>query len=120
MFHSSVLCACSAFVPQRSSPEKSSYFFVYEIKIENMGGNTVQLRTRCWNISDANGKLNTVRYDATPSCLNAQDACCESSIVPEDAHACLVHMMLVLIVPLPCPDIGTAAAWKPQRLVCAR
>ena len=53
-------------MPQRSSPEKSSFFFVYQVNIENMGNNTVQLRSRCWNITDANGKLNTVRCDIVP------------------------------------------------------
>jgi ApaG protein len=49
------------FLTDRSSPEKSYYFWAYEIEIANRGTETVQLKTRHWQITDANGRLQEVR-----------------------------------------------------------
>jgi ApaG protein len=49
------------FLPERSSPENGYFFWAYTIGITNHGGDTVQLRTRHWRITDANGKLQEVR-----------------------------------------------------------
>jgi ApaG protein len=51
----------SAFVPERSSPPESEYFFAYRIRISNEGDETVQLVSREWIITDADGKVETVR-----------------------------------------------------------
>jgi ApaG protein len=51
----------SAYVPERSSPSESSYFFAYRIRISNVGEETVQLVSRHWVISDANGNVEHVR-----------------------------------------------------------
>jgi ApaG protein len=49
------------FLPERSSFEKSYFFWAYTVEITNRGAETVQLKTRHWRITDANGKLQEVR-----------------------------------------------------------
>src|SRR5215470_8895912 len=49
------------FLPERSSPERSRYFWSYTIVITNTGNETVQLRTRRWIITDATGRQQEVR-----------------------------------------------------------
>ena len=49
------------FLTERSSPDKGYFFWAYEIEISNRGSETVQLKTRHWKITDANGKLQEVR-----------------------------------------------------------
>jgi len=49
------------FLPERSSVDKSQYFWSYTIVITNTGGETVQLRTRHWIITDATGRRQEVR-----------------------------------------------------------
>src|ERR1700755_2829420 len=50
-----------AFMPERSIPEKGQFFWSYTIVITYSGAETVQLRTRLWIITDANGKREEVR-----------------------------------------------------------
>jgi len=45
------------FVSDRSSPENNYFFWAYTISITNQGKETVQLKTRHWRITDANGRL---------------------------------------------------------------
>src|SRR5882672_879034 len=49
------------FLPERSSQEKSYYFWAYTIEISNRGKTTVQLKTRHWRITDGFGRLQEVR-----------------------------------------------------------
>jgi ApaG protein len=49
------------FLPERSSPDNGYFFWAYTIEIANRGGETVQLKTRHWRITDANGRLQEVR-----------------------------------------------------------
>ena len=49
------------FMSERSSPENSYYFWAYTIEITNHGSRKVQLKTRHWKITDANGRLQEVR-----------------------------------------------------------
>ena len=49
------------FLPERSSPERSRFFWSYTIVITNTGDETVQLRTRRWIITDATGRQQEVR-----------------------------------------------------------
>jgi len=49
------------FVADRSSPENNYFFWAYTISITNNGEDTVQLKTRHWRITDANGRLQEVR-----------------------------------------------------------
>lgn len=51
----------TAYVPERSSPQESRYFFAYRIKISNVGEETVQLLRRHWVISDGEGNMEHVR-----------------------------------------------------------
>ena len=50
-----------AFMPERSVPDRGQFFWSYTIAITNNGGETVQLRTRHWIITDASGKRQEVR-----------------------------------------------------------
>ena len=49
------------FLSERSSPANNYFFWAYTIDIANLGGETVQLKTRHWRITDATGKLQEVR-----------------------------------------------------------
>lgn len=49
------------FMPERSSSEKSYFFWSYTIEITNQGEQTVQLKTRHWKITDAYGRLQEVK-----------------------------------------------------------
>ena len=49
------------FLPERSSQEKSYYFWAYTIEITNNGNETVQLKTRHWRITDSFGRLQEVK-----------------------------------------------------------
>ena len=49
------------FLPERSSHEKSYFFWSYTIEISNHGPETVQLKTRHWRITDAFGRIQEVR-----------------------------------------------------------
>jgi ApaG protein len=49
------------FMPERSSPESSRYFWSYTVVITNSGDKTVQLRTRHWIITDASGQRQEVK-----------------------------------------------------------
>ena len=49
------------FMPERSSVDRSQYFWSYSIVITNAGRETVQLRTRHWIITDATGRKEEVR-----------------------------------------------------------
>jgi ApaG protein len=49
------------YVDQHSSPAESHYVWAYHVRIENEGGETVQLRNRHWQITDELGRLQEVR-----------------------------------------------------------
>jgi ApaG protein len=49
------------FMPERSSAEKSYFFWSYTIEITNNGSETVQLETRHWKITDAFGRVQEVK-----------------------------------------------------------
>ena len=51
----------SEFNPDRSDPSRSQWFFLYTINIANESADTVQLLTRHWIITDADGKIEEVR-----------------------------------------------------------
>jgi ApaG protein len=48
------------FSPGHSDPKRREWFFVYTIRIENEGPQTVQLINRHWFITDANGHVEEV------------------------------------------------------------
>ena len=45
----------------QSSPAESRYVWAYQVRIENLGQETVQLRSRHWMITDARGQVEHVR-----------------------------------------------------------
>lgn len=49
------------FLSERSSPDDGHYFWAYTINLTNLGQETVQLKTRHWRITDANGRLQEVK-----------------------------------------------------------
>ncbi len=49
-----------SFLPEQSHPEAGKWFWVYHIRLENGSGETVQLKSRHWRITDARGMVNLV------------------------------------------------------------
>lgn len=49
------------YLEEQSSPDENYYVWAYNVKIENSGGETVQLRSRYWRITDARGRIDEVR-----------------------------------------------------------
>ncbi len=49
------------YLPDQSDPAKSQYVWAYQVRIENAGDSTVQLRSRHWKITDGLGRLQEVR-----------------------------------------------------------
>lgn len=49
------------YLEEQSSPSENHYVWAYQVRIENNGSTTVQLRTRHWRITDSNGRVNEVR-----------------------------------------------------------
>ena len=50
-----------AFLDEHSSPEDAKYVWAYEVRIENLGDETVQLINRRWSITNSLGQTETVR-----------------------------------------------------------
>lgn len=50
-----------SFLEDQSSPEESHYVWAYHVTINNEGTDTVQLRSRYWRITDAQGRTQEVR-----------------------------------------------------------
>ena len=53
--------ATPQFLAEKSSPENGYFFWAYTITLSNRGQETVQLKTRHWRITDAQGRLKEVR-----------------------------------------------------------
>ncbi len=51
----------SEYIPEQSDPTNQRYFFAYHIKITNEGTETVQLVTRHWVITNADGHVEEVQ-----------------------------------------------------------
>ena len=49
-----------SFIEDQSDPEEGDYLWSYAITIENKGGETVQLLSRYWHITDALGRVQEV------------------------------------------------------------
>lgn len=50
-----------AYMEDQSSPEENYFFWMYTVAIENAGDEPVQLRSRIWHITDADGLTEEVR-----------------------------------------------------------
>jgi ApaG protein len=53
----------SEYAPDQSRPSACQWWFLYTITISNEGSETVQLLTRHWIITDANGHTEEIRGD---------------------------------------------------------
>lgn len=51
----------SMYIPERSHPASRQWFFAYRIRISNEGLEPVQLLSRHWIITDAEGQIQEVR-----------------------------------------------------------
>ncbi len=51
----------SRYVAERSAPEDGEWFFAYTVRITNEGSETVQLISRHWIITDAEGRRQEVK-----------------------------------------------------------
>jgi len=49
------------YLPDQSDPAKSKYVWSYQVRIENKGDATVQLRSRHWKITDGLGRTQEVK-----------------------------------------------------------
>ncbi len=49
------------FLEDQSRPEERKFLWAYHVRIENRGSDTVQLLSRHWRITDADGRLEEVR-----------------------------------------------------------
>ena len=49
------------YLPDQSDPEKSRFVWAYQVRIENKGNVTVQLRSRHWKITDGLGRHKEVK-----------------------------------------------------------
>jgi ApaG protein len=49
------------YLEDQSTPEDSEFFWAYTIDIANESGETVQLRSRVWRITDGHGQTEEVR-----------------------------------------------------------
>src|SRR5258708_39674457 len=49
------------YLEDESSPSENHYVWAYQVRIENQGGETVQLRRRHWRITDGIGRQQEVR-----------------------------------------------------------
>ncbi len=49
------------FLAGESDPARGRFFWAYTVEIANLGGETVQLRSRHWVITDGNGRSEEVR-----------------------------------------------------------
>ena len=49
------------YLEDQSSPSDNHFVWAYQVRIENMGSDTVQLVNRYWRITDALGRVQEVR-----------------------------------------------------------
>jgi len=49
------------YLEEQSEPEEQHYVWAYQITINNLGKQTVQLINRCWKITDSNGTKKEVK-----------------------------------------------------------
>ena len=56
-----VVTVVPIYLPDRSEPKDSRYFWAYRITINNQSDEPVKLLSRYWHITDATGKVEEVR-----------------------------------------------------------
>jgi ApaG protein len=50
-----------AFLDDQSDPDSGRFLWSYKVRIENSGSESVQLMSRYWHITDADGRIQEVR-----------------------------------------------------------
>lgn len=53
----------SAYIDSQSDPDENRHVWAYQVRIENLSEETVQLLTRRWRITDGNGRAHEVIGD---------------------------------------------------------
>lgn len=61
--HSIRITVEPTFLEDQSAPEDFHYFWAYQVTIENLGRETVQLLRRHWQITDSMGNFHEVKGD---------------------------------------------------------
>lgn len=110
------LRVCSGYVPHRSNPSKNQFFFLYKIRIQNVGKEVMQLKGRVWNITDAEGNLETVRFAAcrlATACFQVFFSCTWSD--RETAACNWVSKPVAALLRTPC-EID---CWGVEEMSCA-
>ncbi|PHZ86337.1 Co2+/Mg2+ efflux protein ApaG [Paremcibacter congregatus] len=51
------------YLEEESDPEEGQFFWAYQVQIENLGDETVQLKSRYWRITDSLGRTEEVHGD---------------------------------------------------------
>lgn len=51
------------YLDEQSDPEESRHVWAYQVRLENLGSSPVQLITRRWRITDANGRAHEIIGD---------------------------------------------------------
>ena len=49
------------YLDEQSAPDENHYIWAYQVEIENLGQDVVQLLTRHWQITDSLGRMQEVR-----------------------------------------------------------
>jgi ApaG protein len=58
--HSIQITVHPCYLDEQSTPEANRFAWSYTVRIENLGSETAQLRSRCWRITDATGRTQQV------------------------------------------------------------
>lgn len=59
--HSILITVEPYYLDEESEPSSHRYVWAYKVRIENRGGETVQLKRRYWRITDSRGRVQEVR-----------------------------------------------------------
>ena len=92
----------SFFLEDQSHPEENQFVWAYRIKIENRGGETVQLLRRSWRIIDGLGRTKSVQGDGVVGeqpVLEPGTAFEYTSGTPLDTPSGFMHGAYHMIVP---------------------
>lgn len=55
------VCVKPTYLSDQSYPSENHYTWAYNVRLENVGNQTIQLLNRYWHITDSNGHIKEVR-----------------------------------------------------------
>ena len=90
------------FLPDQSKPAEGKFFWAYQVKIENQGGETVQLLRRTWKITDGRGRTQQVHGEGVigkQPVLGPGQAFDYTSGTPLDTPSGIMHGTYHMVVP---------------------